>query len=172
VSRFTNPLVVVPLPDGRSWVVVCGDFEYRPDDGSVPIKVPQWMTTDFASIPQPFWSLVGGPWGRHGNAAVIHDCGYWQQERTRSEYDRLFLEGMRHLRVGRVRSRLMYLAVRVFGWRAWRDNREKNQQLGPDWRLYTDLRIQDLPVLAVTTRLRQLAKSPDDSALTRKPADP
>jgi len=157
MSSFSNPLVVVPLDDGKSWVVVCGDFEYAPADGSEAIRVPQWMITDFASTPRPLWSLMGGPWGKHGNAAVIHDCGYWQQDRSRAACDRLFLDGMRELGVARARARLMYLAVKLFGWGAWRKNKRANERYGHDWRLHTSLRIEDLPVLSVTAELRALA---------------
>ena len=39
--------------------------------------------TDFASIPRPLWSILP-QWGRYGNAAVVHDFGYWTQTRPRA----------------------------------------------------------------------------------------
>ena len=33
--------------------------------------------TDFASVPPVFRSLVSN-WGKHGNAAVLHDYLYWE----------------------------------------------------------------------------------------------
>lgn len=167
VSQFTRPLVVVPLDDGRSWVVVCDDFLYTSNDGSTVVRVPQWMVTDFASIPRPLWSLVGGPWGRHGNAAVIHDCGYWQQCLPRKVYDALFLEGMRVLGVSRFRSRLMYAAVRTFGYFAWRTNEHRNERDGWQWRLHTLERIPDLPVLRVTAELRKYGEALEGIAFRR-----
>jgi len=160
MSQFTRPLVVVPLDDGKSWVVVCDDFQYVSEDGSVTLKVPQWMVTDFASTPTLLWSVMGGAWGKHGNAAVIHDFGYWDQSLPRKVYDDLFLEGMRVLGVSRVRSRLMWAAVRSFGYFAWRANAGRNERHGANWRLHTLARIPDLPVLRVTEELRKYAETP------------
>lgn len=135
MSQFTAALLVTPLTDGRSWVIVTEDFRYDVDyEGSGDtVHVPQWMVTDFASVPQPIWWFAA-PWGRHGHAAVIHDAGYYLQDRTRDEYDRIFLEAMVVLGVGRLKRTLMYLAVRWFGLRAWSANAERNRE-GPGWRI-------------------------------------
>jgi hypothetical protein len=47
---------------------------------------------------------------------VIHDFLYWEQDRTRVESDRVFLEAMRVLNVSFFIRKLIYYAVRLFGW--------------------------------------------------------
>lgn len=134
MSQFTAPLVVTPLTDGRSWVIVTEDFRYDVghEGSGDTVRVPRWMVTDFASVPRPIWWFAA-PWGTHGHAAVVHDAGYHLQDRTREEYDRIFLEAMVVLGVGRLKRTLMYLAVRGFGVRAWSTNAERNRDR-PGWK--------------------------------------
>lgn len=119
MSEFTKSLVVSPLADGRTWVLL-EPFSYDVgEEGSGDtIQVPALFMTDFASVPRPFW-WVFPPWGRYGNAAVIHDWGYRTQTRPRREVDRIFLEGMTVLGVKRVARYLIYWSVRWWGWAAW-----------------------------------------------------
>jgi hypothetical protein len=76
--------------------------------------------------------------GKHGAAAILHDYLYrsaaWRLRQwwgivpnarnARHAADRVFLEAMGVLHVGRVKRHLMFAAVRAFGWHAWRRNRE------------------------------------------------
>lgn len=135
MSQFTAPLLVTPLTDGRSWVIVTDDFSYDvgTEGSGDTVVVPYGMVTDFASIPRPIWWFAA-PWGTHGHAAVVHDAGYYIQDRTRLEYDRIFLEAMVVLGVGTMKRTLMYLAVRWFGWWAWSANAERNRR-DPDWKI-------------------------------------
>ena len=74
---------------------------------------------DGASIPKPLWALFGSPFvGDYRRAAVIHDSYYkggGEHFATRKQTDQMFLEAMRCDGVGRIKSRLMYAAVRLFG---------------------------------------------------------
>lgn len=120
MSQFTKALVVTPLADGRTWVLL-EPFSYdvgREGSGDT-VQVPVKFMTDFASVPRPLW-VVFPQWGKYGNAAVIHDWGYWSKERTKAETDRIFLEGMTVLGVGAITRTVMYLAVHLFGGFAWR----------------------------------------------------
>jgi hypothetical protein len=125
MSRFTEELLVSPLPDGRTWVIR-RDFGYDvEEEGSGnTINVPIGFKTDFASVPRLLWSIIPR-WGKYGNAAVIHDFLYWEQDRAREESDRIFLEAMRVLTVSVFMRTLIYLAVRFLGWFAWHRNRKK-----------------------------------------------
>ena len=116
MSRFTESLVVTPKPDGKTWIIL-SDFGYEVgEEGSGDvIGVPIGFHTDFASIPRPLWAIFPR-WGKYGNAAVIHDFLYWEQDRTRVESDRVFLEAMRVLNVSFFIRKLIYYAVRLFGW--------------------------------------------------------
>lgn len=123
MSQFTAPLAVSPADD-RWWVILTDTFSYDVGvEGSLDrIKVPYGFATDFASTPSFLWGIMGGPWGKHGNAAVIHDWLYYSQTRPREEADRIFHEGMRVMTVPPVRAWMMWAAVRVFGRSAWRKN--------------------------------------------------
>lgn len=122
MSKFTNALIVSPLPDGKRWVLI-SDFSYDADhEGSGrTISVNKGFITDFASVPRVLW-WVFPKWGKYGNAAVIHDWLYWQQMMTRRTSDDIFLEAMGVLNTPKVKRWALYRAVRVFGWIAWRKN--------------------------------------------------
>jgi hypothetical protein len=100
MSRFTNVLIVSPLPDGKTWYLRRAfGYDVGTEGSGDTINVPIGFLTDFASVPRPLWWLFPR-WGRYGNAAVVHDFGYWDQSRKRPEVDRIFLEGMTVLGVG------------------------------------------------------------------------
>jgi hypothetical protein len=123
MSVFTEPLLVSPLTDGRTWVVMRPfGYDVGAEGSGDRVEVAVGFMTDFASAPRPLW-IVLPKWGKYGNASVIHDWLYWTQERSRCEADRIFLEGMRVLQVGRATRGAIYAAVRVFGWLAWLRNR-------------------------------------------------
>lgn len=129
MSRFTSILLVSPLSDGKTWVVM-REFGYDVGgEGSQDrITVPVGFETDFASIPRPLWIILP-KWGKYGNAAVIHDWLYWEQGgRSRAEADGVLLEGMAVLGVGVVVRSAIYRAVRWFGWLAWWRNRAERAE--------------------------------------------
>ena len=127
MSRFTEPLVVTPLTDGKTWIIL-SDFGYEiGEEGSGnSIDVPIGTYTDFASIPRPLWAIFPR-WGKYGNAAVIHDWMYWNQSRRRKEADEIFLEGMGVLEVPDWKRYALYYAVRWVGCFAWRANQRRQQ---------------------------------------------
>ncbi len=129
MSSFTSRLLVSPLTDGRRWEIM-REFEYHVGykGSSKIITVPAGFITDFASVPRPFWAIIPR-WGKHGNAAVIHDYLYWVQTRSRKESDDIFLEAMTALNVRKITRTVMYWAVRLFGWIAWSGNQRKSIQI-------------------------------------------
>ena len=135
MSQFTAPLRVTPLNDGKTWIILTDDFRYDVgyEGSGDTVRIPQWMATDFASVPQPIWWFAA-PWGKHGHAAVVHDAGYYLQDRSRAAYDRIFLEAMVVLGVGPLKRRLMYLALRLFGLGAWNGNKKANAEK-PGWKI-------------------------------------
>ncbi len=122
MSRFTDVLLVSPLADGSTWVIM-RDFGY--DVGAEAsgdhIEVAVGFQTDFATIPRPFWIILP-KWGRYGNATVIHDWLYWTQARPRPQADAIFLEAMGVLGVSGAVKYTLYWAVRLFGGLAWYRN--------------------------------------------------
>ena len=130
--NFKTPLITASMPDGRRKRVHT-KFTYQ--HGSWTIVVPAGFVSDGASIPRIFWSIIGGPWGRYGKAAVLHDWLYFEQEYSfindrilvrqfvsRKLADTIFMEAMMQLEVAAWRIELMYWAVRLCGWLAWRKN--------------------------------------------------
>lgn len=127
MSKFTNALLVSPLSDGKSWLIV-GDFSYHVglEDSEDVVEVEKGFVTDFASVPGMLWWVLP-KWGIYGNATVIHDWLYWDQKRTRREADEIMLEAMGVLKVPKIKKALIFRAVRTFGGLAWKRNQwDKN----------------------------------------------
>lgn len=172
MSRFTAPLVVTPLNDGRTWLLVSDDFVYEvgAESSGDEVRVPRWMATDFASVPRPVWWFAA-PWGRHGHAAVVHDAGYYLQDRSRRAYDDIFLEAMEVLRTPRARAVAMYWAVRLFGGFAWRANARRSRR-DPGWKIHEPVEL-GLPTgdAAVETLVRARELAPSIEAVTTEICD-
>lgn len=83
------------------------------------LEIPSGFTTDFASVPRPFWAVFP-PYGYHTKAAVVHDWLYRTRILPRRDADGIFRRIMRELRVSWWRRWTMWAAVRAFGWAAWR----------------------------------------------------
>lgn len=128
MSQFTDPLLVTPLPDGKSWVIV-SDFSFyvgEEEDNNI-IHVAKGFVTDFASVPRMLWWALP-KWGVYGKAAVLHDWLYWEQSQTRTQADDIMLEAMNVLNVSIIKKRLIYRAVRTFGRFAWKNNKQKKER--------------------------------------------
>lgn len=89
---------------------------YSTLQGTPFIQIPKGFKTDFGSVPQLFQSLIS-PVGKPTKAYVLHDylcqrakCG----ELTREAADRVFLEALRVLGVGKTKRVVLYLSVRAF----------------------------------------------------------
>ncbi len=134
MSSFTSPLMVSPLNDGRKWQLK-RSFTYHIDSrySNNKIEVPEGFITDFASIPRLLRLLIP-KLGRYNKAAVIHDALYQGTVRinvTRQEADIIFLDAMEDLGVAKWKRTLMYWAVRIGGFLAWKGRSPKRppQQL-------------------------------------------
>lgn len=121
MSSFTKHPALRFLVEGELAEVV-EDFEYHvgSEDSNEVIKVPKGFVTDGASIPKIFWSIIGGPWGKYGYAAVVHDYLYHIKIYTRKKSDKIFLEAMGVLGVSKWKRITMYWAVRLFAWHPWK----------------------------------------------------
>ncbi len=132
MSEFTKILKVSPLGDGKNWILL-EEFKYYDDKviGNTNeyywVEVEPKFMTDFASVPPIFRSLIS-KWGKYGNATVLHDYLYWTQQCTRKEADDIFRDGMKVMEVRAWRRFLIYWAVRLGGWGAWRGNIQKKNQ--------------------------------------------
>jgi hypothetical protein len=118
--RFLTVCTMTPLEDGRNWRLD-QPLAYAPADGG-HITVQSGFTTDLASIPRLFWNILP-PFGRYTEAAVVHDFLYRTHTVTRKRADSLFYEMMTVLGVNPTAKWTIYLAVRWFGGKAYRDDR-------------------------------------------------
>lgn len=79
-------------------------------------EAPVGYVTDGASIPQGFWSLVGGPFeGAYREAAVIHDVYCDTKAEPWRDVHRIFYYANRAAGVSEVKSKILYTAVMVGG---------------------------------------------------------
>ena len=121
MSSFTTPLIVSPMPDGRTWKLQRA-FKYHIGSkyNKQIISVPAGFLTDFASVPWLFWTFIPS-WGRYGKAAVVHDRLYHTKQYSRRMSDLIFYEAMLVSGTPKWKAKAMYLAVRWCGWLAWKN---------------------------------------------------
>ena len=97
---------------------------------SEKIVVPTGFVTDFASIPQPLWSLGLSPHGQYSRAAIVHDYLYWSQGCTRPQADRLLVIAMKESNVGTFDEFAIFQGVNIGGAGSWsKTERERSTGL-------------------------------------------
>ncbi len=120
-NSFKTPLVVEVMPSGKRFRLH-HEFTYRKKygGGTAIISIPTGFETDFASIPR-FARILIPKLGRYNKAAVIHDWMYQSGKGYRRKFvDQFFLEAMSDLGVAKWKRYVMYWAVRLGGWMAWK----------------------------------------------------
>ena len=96
--------------------------------GCKPFMVPVGFSTDGASIPRFAWITTGTPFHpKHIRAAVIHDYLYQRGSLKRITADRIFKAFLLADGVSKYQAFKMYLALRAFGWIAWRRYRKADR---------------------------------------------
>lgn len=127
LGEFRGPLRI-DYVHGRTWVLYQSFVWCGPASNPVCYEVPAGFSTDFASIPPPIrWVLspTHALISDYGRAAVIHDFLYRtgaqaQPPITRKQADQVFYEAMLCENVLWPTRFLMWAAVRLFGWTAYR----------------------------------------------------
>ncbi len=117
---FLEKDVATRSSDGRNEVLI-EPLHYQTEKGEI-ITVPVGADTDGASVPRIFWRLFP-PTGDYWMAAVLHDHLYRTNMFVKSKCDRIFLEAMKSLGVGRVKRETIYMAVHYFGFAAYNEAR-------------------------------------------------
>lgn len=123
----------------RKWEVAENYFFVMPDGQLV--MIPKGFIFDGASTPKFLWGLLD-PTGVLLIQGLIHDFGYrydylWAFNEKRQLYklhlggcrefwDQLFLDIGNDLYDLQVTGYLSWLMLRIFGWLAWKKNRELN----------------------------------------------
>ncbi len=104
-------LELVGIRDARLIV----DFGYVDPHGKNWLA-PQGSLVNGASIPQAFWSLIGGPWeGAYRQASVVHDVACVTMQESWQDTHRMFYDACRCGGVDERTAKLMYWAVYHFG---------------------------------------------------------
>ena len=118
-GQYVGKIVTEWLPNGRDMLIV-NSFEYIDPEGR-KWPVPARTKVDGASIPQPFWSIIGGPFeGPYRNASVVHDFYCTVRTRKVEDVHKVFRAAMLTSGVGERRAWLMWKAVDQFGPR-WKE---------------------------------------------------
>ena len=86
------------------------------------ITVKKGFDFDGASIPKWLWSIYGSPLnGNYVVASLIHDGLYASQKVSKEISDKIFLDIMKQSKVGYMKRTSMYLAVKMFGGKDWKE---------------------------------------------------
>jgi hypothetical protein len=89
--------------------------------GYIDPKAKLWIAptdsiVDGASIPQAFWSIIGGPFeGKYRNASVVHDVACERKIESWQSVHRMFYDACRCGGVDPLTAKVMYAAVFHFG---------------------------------------------------------
>lgn len=121
VARPIAPPAMKNFLDGDNWMLR-EPLRYTLDPTGKVIEVPKGFVTDFASVPPVLHSLLGAT-GPYGMPAIVHDFLYWSQACSKDQADQLFRLAMGDSEVSPWLRQALFVAVRVFGGRAWRANR-------------------------------------------------
>lgn len=113
--------VLKPFADNQQWMLF-DDFTYIIGGTRISVTVPKGFVTDFASIPQGFWSFGFSPNGKYSRAAIVHDFLYWSQGCTRLEADNILLIAMKESAVPTGTRDAIYQGVRIGGSSSWDAN--------------------------------------------------
>jgi len=139
---FSEQPDIIPLSD-NGYYQLRGTYSYcwEKDKNKYKIIIPSGFTYDGTSVPRFLWSIIGiYPDGIHRPASLIHDYIYHNKGLTpygveytysnekwvpaqirwdRKDSDRLFCRMLKELGVSKFKRRIMYYAVRTFGYFWW-----------------------------------------------------
>ena len=113
-GRFEGRVLAVWNQDGRDMTLE-EDFAYL-DRRRKKWHAPKGSVVNGASIPQAFWTVIGGPFeGRYRNASVTHDVACVEQRERWEDVHLMFYEACRCGGVDERKAKLLYYAVYRFG---------------------------------------------------------
>lgn len=136
MSSFTKELRVKVLDNGATYELLDEFTYYMDGKNDIRIKVEEGFITDFASVPRIFWSIYP-PFGKYSKSAVLHDrlceaylkkelwnnvvedpellpATYFNTMVRRKDADRIFLESMKAVNVGKFTRTMLYWSVRLY----------------------------------------------------------
>jgi hypothetical protein len=156
-SYPNRPLALQDLvpPNGRSFSLV-REFNYI-DQNNRLWPAPARLIVDGASIPFPFWSIIGGPFeGLYREASVAHDAGCCAQMQPWQDTHHMFYNAMRCSGVDWTTAKTMFYAVWAFGprWRHLNTSMPANCMIAQISRPAGTIRSFQIPS-SITARLTQ-----------------
>jgi hypothetical protein len=126
MKQFLNDVIINDI-GANKWELEA-DFGYEND--KYKITVGSGFITDGASIPRLLWSAIGNPMENDLlKPAIVHDGLYTLMQLERKECDKLLKEMLLFNGVSRLRSELIYIAVRLFGGAHWRIDTTEQKHL-------------------------------------------
>lgn len=143
-GEFPYSAKVEMLDDGRT-LKLLEDFVYI-DPRKKPWVAPKGTIVDGASIPKPFWTIVGGPLeGEYRKASIVHDEGCVRKTESWENVHLMFYEACRCAGLPEKKAKLMYAAVYHFGPR-WETKTvsEVKQIIGADGKPKTVTTSKDI----------------------------
>lgn len=120
MSQVLTPIALEYL-DGTHWKLLLSYACVSDQLGR--LDLPAGFLTDFNSVPRPLWAIF--PPAQYAEAALPHDYLYRAGTHaghpiTRAQADAVHREFLVWRRAPGWKVRLMYAALRLGGWRAWR----------------------------------------------------
>jgi len=129
-GTYQGRAVVTLLDDGRR-VQLVDPFAYI-DPATLKWDVPAGAIVDGASIPQPLWGIIGGPFeGKYRAASIIHDWYCDVRTRPWKAVHRVFYDAMLTSGVSAGRAKPMYAGV-LWGGPRWSETVVANASLHVD----------------------------------------
>ena len=127
-ARFDKLPACRPYAKNTKFMEFSEDW-YLTVDG-VNVWIPKGYWYNGASIPRPFWFIMGSPFDPiYWAAAGAHDWRYLTHTCTRLEADETLFQLCRQAGVGLWKSRTIWSAVRAAGYPAWTNNRRDREEL-------------------------------------------
>lgn len=121
MSHFRKPPAVIYDVKRRKWTLAA---DFHPQTSArIPI-IPRGFVTDLASVPRFFWRFLA-PFELSIEAPLIHDFLYRHHILPRPCADAILLDLAIKNGVPKWKARIAWLAVRWFGWFAWRKHDHK-----------------------------------------------
>jgi hypothetical protein len=122
-ARFSGDPEGKLQPDGRN-IELLKPFSFL-DSSNRLWEVPKGYVSNGASIPQLFWSIIGGPWdGRYRNPAIVHDYYCDHRIETWEDTHKMLYEGCMCAGLPEADSKRIFAAVYLGGPR-WEPPRKK-----------------------------------------------
>jgi len=104
--------------------------DYTYENSKYKITVKAGFITDGASIPKAFWTVLSSPFsGPLVYGAVIHDGLYAAMKLPRKVCDGLLYEMGSEMGYNKIKDKLVYRVVRLFGGSRWKKDTEAEMHL-------------------------------------------